>query len=71
MHEGRELYVANVDWSATQSEVEEAFSKFGEVERVRIPVKVGGGSKGVAFVTFKTKVCLTQDKPRPLLYTNA
>ena len=56
MHEGRELYIANVDWSATKSEVKEAFSRFGEVESVRIPTKVGGGSKGIAFVIFGDKV---------------
>ena len=56
MHEGRELYIANVDWSATKSEVKEAFSRFGEVENVRIPTKVGGGSKGIAFVIFGDKV---------------
>ena len=56
MHEGRELYLANVDWSATKAEVKEAFSKFGEVESVRLPTKVGGASKGIAFVVFSTKV---------------
>ena len=56
MHEGRELYIANVDWSATKQEVKEAFSRFGEVENVRIPLKVGGGSKGIAFVIFADKV---------------
>ena len=56
MHEGRELYVANVDWSATKKEVKDAFSRFGKVEGVRIPLKVGGGSKGIAFVVFEEKV---------------
>lgn len=56
MHEGRELYIANVDWSATKQEVKEAFSRFGEVENVRIPLKVGGGSKGIAFVIFAGQV---------------
>lgn len=56
MHEGRELYIANVDWSATKQEVKEAFSRFGEVENVRIPLKVGGGSKGIAFVIFADRV---------------
>ena len=56
MHEGRELYLANVDWSATKTEVREAFSRFGEVESVRLPTKVGGASKGIAFVVFSTKV---------------
>lgn len=56
MHEGRELYIANVDWSATKQEVKAAFSPFGAVENVRIPMKVGGQSKGIAFVVFEDKV---------------
>ena len=60
MHEGRELYLANVDWKATKAEVKEAFSIFGEVESVRIPTKVGGASKGIAFVVFTSKVRSSQ-----------
>lgn len=56
IYEGRELYVSNVDWSATEEEVSEIFRKYGTVERVRIPRNVGGKSKGTAFVVFATKV---------------
>ena len=57
LHEGRELYVSNVDWSATEDEINQIFSKYGKVERVRIPTNVAGKSKGIAFVVFSTKVC--------------
>lgn len=63
MHEGRELYLANVDWNATEAEINEAFSIFGEVETVRIPIKVGGASKGIAFVVFATKVSFIWGSP--------
>ena len=66
MHEGRELYLANVDWRATKAEVKEAFSIFGEVESVRIPTKVGGASKGIAFVVFTSKVRSSQSVFSPL-----
>ena len=56
MHEGRELYVANVDWSATEDEIKEMFSKYGTVEKVRIPRNLEGKSKGTAFVVFSNKV---------------
>ncbi len=56
MHEGRELYVANVDWSATEDEVKQVFSKYGTVEKVRLPTNVAGKSKGMAFVVFSNKV---------------
>ncbi len=70
MHEGRELYLANVDWSATGAEIKEAFSIFGEVESVRIPTKVGGASKGIAFVVFATKVSLIRCSLRYLSTDN-
>jgi RNA recognition motif-containing protein len=56
MHEGREVHVANLDWSATEEEIKEIFSKYGKVETVRIPRNVQGNSKGMAFVGFSNKV---------------
>ena len=58
IHEGREVYVSNVDWSAEEKEVKEVFEKYGAVERVRIPRGREGKSKGMAFVVFKQKVSL-------------
>ncbi len=56
LYEGREVYVANVDWFASEAELKELFSKYGTVERVRIPRTLSGRSKGTAFVVFSTKV---------------
>lgn len=56
LYEGREVYVSNVDWSATEEELGDIFSKYGTVERVRIPKNVAGKSKGMAFVVFSSKV---------------
>ncbi len=56
LYEGREVYVSNVNWNATEEELTETFSQYGHVERIRIPKNVGGKSKGVAFVVFKSKV---------------
>ncbi|KAI9727791.1 MAG: Splicing factor [Cirrosporium novae-zelandiae] len=55
VYEGREIYISNVDWSATEDELKQIFSKYGSVERIRIPTKLDGKSKGFAFVTFSTK----------------
>ncbi|KAI9671907.1 MAG: Splicing factor [Caeruleum heppii] len=55
VYEGRELYIANLDWNATEEDVKQIFSKYGTVESVRIPRKMGGGSKGMAFVVFSSK----------------
>ncbi len=47
------LYVGNLTFTATQSEVEEAFSAYGELDEVRlITDRDTGRSRGFAFVTF-------------------
>lgn len=56
IYEGREVYVSNVDWNATEEDVREVFAKYGTVEKVRIPRSVAGKSKGVAFVVFSSMV---------------
>ncbi|MCJ1310042.1 Splicing factor [Agyrium rufum] len=53
--EGRELYVSNLDFHATESEVRTVFGKYGTVGRVRIPLKLSGQSRGTAFVVFEDK----------------
>ena len=58
LQEGREIHIVNLDWAVTELELEDLFSKYGKVERVRIPTALSGKSKGFAFVTFSKKVCL-------------
>ena len=55
VHEGREVYVSNVEWSASEADIKAAFGKFGSVENVRIPRNMVGKSKGTAFVVFSNK----------------
>ena len=55
IHEGREVYVSNVDWLATEDEIRQIFSKYGKVERIRIPTNVAGKSKGIAFIVFSNQ----------------
>lgn len=66
LHEGREVYISNVNWNATEEELSEVFSVHGHVEKVRIPKKVDGKSKGVAFVVFSTKVTHSKQFSEPL-----
>ena len=56
VYEGREVYVSNVDWGASEDDLKEIFGKYGAVERVRIPRAKDGKSKGMAFVVFGAKV---------------
>ena len=56
MYDGRELYLANLDWKATRADVKQAFRKYGSIESVRIPKKVDGTSKGIGYVVFGNKV---------------
>ncbi|KAI9789094.1 MAG: Splicing factor [Peltula sp. TS41687] len=55
LHEGRELHISNLDWNATEDEVGEIFSKYGTVERVRLPKNLSGNSKGFGFVVFSSR----------------
>ncbi|PYI19456.1 pre-mRNA splicing factor [Aspergillus violaceofuscus CBS 115571] len=55
MYEGREIHVSNLDWKASEQDVEELFLRFGAVEQVRIPRKVDGGSKGFCYIVFASK----------------
>jgi squamous cell carcinoma antigen recognized by T-cells 3 len=57
-YEGREVYVRNVHFVATESEVMELFSRYGTVEKVRVPTNLNGKAKGVAFVVFEDKVSI-------------
>jgi len=56
VYDGREIHVSNIDWSASEDELSEVFSKYGTVEKVRIPRDLGGKSKGFAFVVFSDQV---------------
>ena len=52
----KKLYVGNLGFSATQSDVETAFSPYGELDEVRLIMdRDTGRSRGFAFVTFVTQ----------------
>lgn len=47
------LYVGNIDYSASEEELEALFARFGKVEMVNIPVnRYNGKARGFGFVTF-------------------
>lgn len=58
IYDGRELHLSNLDWGATEDDIRETFSKYGQVEKVRIPRNVEGKSKGFGFVVFSNKVSM-------------
>jgi RNA recognition motif-containing protein len=50
------LYVGNIDYTATESELASYFSRYGQVEFVNIPVnRYTGKTRGFGFVTFAAK----------------
>lgn len=55
MYEGREIYLANLNWGVTEKDIKQVFKKYGYIESVRIPRKINGGSKGMGFVVFRDK----------------
>ena len=54
LHEGREVYVKNLNWAANEDDVKKYFEKAGTIESVRIPRHMNGKSKGFAFIVFET-----------------
>lgn len=52
----KELYVGNLDYSVSENELREFFSKFGTVENAKlITDRYTGQSKGFGFVEFSSK----------------
>ena len=50
------IFVAGVDWYATESELESVLARFGEISDITIPRNYySGKSKGYAFVEFESK----------------
>lgn len=48
------LYVGNIDYAASESELSSYFAKFGQVDMVNIPLdRYTGRARGFGFVTFK------------------
>jgi len=47
------LWVGNVAWSATRESLEDAFSRFGDIQRVHQPTdRETGRSRGIAYIEF-------------------
>lgn len=69
IYDGRELFLANLDWGASQTEIRKAFARYGKVEKVRIPKKVDGKSKGIGYVVFSNKVTIDSFACPPRLLT--
>lgn len=59
MYDGRELYLANLDWKITRADIKQAFKKYGSIESIRILTKVDGTGKGIGYVVFRSKVSWT------------
>lgn len=48
------LYIGNIDYAASESELETHFGKFGDIEMVNIPVdRYTGRARGFGFITYK------------------
>lgn len=53
--EGREVYVWKLNYRIRKAEIQEAFSKFGKIERVNIPTMKTGNNKGFGFIVYESK----------------
>jgi len=49
------LLIKNVPFEATKKELRDYLSTFGQLKRVALPKKFGGGHRGFAFAEYSTK----------------
>lgn len=52
---GREIHVGSLDRNATEDELRDVFSKYGNIENVKILRNMAGKSKGAGFIVFEKK----------------
>ena len=52
--EGREVYIKNLDWAASEEDIKQYCSQHGSVESVRIIRKPDGSSKGFGYVVYSS-----------------
>jgi RNA recognition motif-containing protein len=57
MQEGRELFCKGFDWKLKESDARDAFSKFGTIENLHLPLNADGSHRGYFFVAYTSKVC--------------
>lgn len=54
--EGREVYIWHLNFKVKQREIEDAFSPFGKIERIKCPMhRPTGNNKGYCYVVYDTK----------------
>lgn len=54
--EGREVYIWHLNFKVKQREIEDVFSPFGKIERIKCPMhKPTGNNKGFCYVVYDTK----------------
>ncbi|KAF3933184.1 Nucleolin [Dactylella cylindrospora] len=54
VHEGREIFVRNIDFDAREEDLRELFSKYGTIENIRLAKKDKGFHSGFGFIDFET-----------------
>ena len=52
--EGREVYIKNIDWAASEADIEQYCSRYGKVESIRIIRRPDGFSKGFGYVVYSS-----------------
>lgn len=57
MQEGREIFCKGFDWKLKESDARDAFSKFGTIENLHLPLNADGSHRGFFFVAYASKVC--------------
>ena len=48
------IYVMNLPFSITESDIHDQFQKFGDIEEIDVPLQKGAKSKGYCFVKYRS-----------------
>jgi len=67
----KKIFVANINFDASETELKEFLSEYGEILDVLIPTNYNGNKRGFAFVTFKEEAdaekCKTEANDREFM----
>ncbi|KAK4087903.1 hypothetical protein Purlil1_7661 [Purpureocillium lilacinum] len=53
--EGREVHISNLDKALSEQDIRQAFSQYGTILRVNIPMTLAGKNRGFAYLDYETK----------------
>jgi squamous cell carcinoma antigen recognized by T-cells 3 len=54
IYEEREIFISNLAFTAKEEDLRTVFGEFGTIEQIRVPKRIDGKMKGIAFIVYAT-----------------